>query len=207
MNIMLDNSAEQIWHYREKYNIDFDQLRTPLTQYRRDQCNLIHYGLDNGAFSNFKEHTWELMALDAQDDLLCDWVVLPDVVCDAEKTTENFWKYLDLGCDYKPAYVLQNGITQDMMKDLWPKIECVFVGGNDFFKDGAIARKICQVAKEKGKHVHVGRVNSPVRFSSWFDLADSVDGSGLSRFTESLEKLVRIMQSYENTTQQKITKF
>jgi hypothetical protein len=187
MNIMLDNSAEQIWHYREKYKIDFDQLRTPLTQYRRDQCNLIHYGLDNGAFSNFKEHTWEIMALEAQDDLLCDWVVLPDVVCDAEKTTENFWKYLDLGFDYKPAYVL--------------------VGGNDFFKDGAIARKICQVAKEKGKHVHVGRVNSPVRFSSWFDLADSVDGSGLSRFTESLEKLVRIMQSYENTTQQKITKF
>jgi hypothetical protein len=204
MNIMLDKSAEQIWHCRAKYDIEFEQLRTPLTQYRPDQCNIIQYGLDNGAFTNFDEDKWLRMANEAEGSRLCKWVVLPDVVGDAEKTTDNFWKYYEMGFNSKAAYVIQNGITEDMMKDIWPKIKCVFVGGDDVFKDGLHARQICVTAKQKNKLVHVGRVNSPIRFSSWFDLADSVDGSGISRFTGSLEKLVRIIHSYENTTQRKL---
>lgn len=204
LNILLDKSAQQIWKCRSKYDIKFEQLRTPLTQYRRDGLNQIQYGLDNGAYSHFQPVKWARMAELAATDPLCKWIVLPDTVGDAERTTEQFWQYYDNGHQAKCAYVIQNGVTDDMMMDIWPKINCVFVGGDDAFKDGFQARRICQLAKDRDKLVHVGRVNGPARFASWFDFADSVDGSGLSKYTHSLERLVRVIKSYENTTQRKL---
>ena len=201
---MLDKSARQIWECRRKYDLKFEQLRTPLTQYRPDGLRVIPYGLDNGAYSLFQPVKWARMASDSSNDPLCKWIVLPDVVGDAEKTTELFWEYYDAGHQNKLAYVIQNGITDDMMMDIWPKINCVFVGGDDAFKDGEDAWRLCQLAAQKDKAVHVGRVNGPARLARWFDYADSIDGSGLSKYTHSLERLVRVIKSYENTVQHRL---
>lgn len=210
MRILLDKSPTQIHNARTKYDMDFGQLRTPLTKYRRDGLNIIHYGLDNGAYSNFNEEGFLNMARSAMTDDLCDWVVMPDIVGDAQSTTDRFHQYRDhfwnMGLlnlsEVKLAYVIQNGVTEDMIP--WDAINCVFVGGDNVFKDGHQARNICETAKEKGKVVHVGRVNGPLRFASWFELADSCDGSGLAKYTHSLERLVRVIRSYETTTQTKI---
>ena len=207
MKIMLDKSAHQIQAGAEKYNIQFEQLRTPLTQYRRDPLGMIPYGLDNGAYSDFNEERWLRMVEAAQGDVLCKWIVMPDRVGDAEYTTSLFNEYREhfINCAFetdKLAYVIQNGVRDEMIP--WDKINCIFVGGDDLFKDGQLARDICIKAKALGLQVHVGRVNGPQRFVSWFDFADSVDGSGLAKYTHSLERLVRVIRSLENTTQTKL---
>ena len=38
--------------------------------------------------------------------------------------------------------------------------------------------------------VHVGRVNEPRRVQNWLGLADSIDGSGMSRFDHMLEAVI-----------------
>lgn len=196
---MLDKSAASIEALREKWNLPFQQLRTPLTQYK---VGGIPYGLDNGAFTDFNRVIWERMALAAYDDPLCKWVVMPDVVGNAEATTEMFWQYHAQGHTEKLAYVIQNGVTDEMIP--WNFIDCIFVGGDNVFKDGQLARDICIEAKCNDYDVHVGRVNGPQRFSSWFDFADTCDGSGLAKYDASLERLVRIIKSYQNTKQLKL---
>jgi len=207
MRIMLDKSAHQIDKVSLKYDIQFEQLRTPLTQYRRDPNGGIKYGLDNGAYSNFNEARWLRMVEAAQGDHLCKWIVMPDTVGDAEMTTFQFNEYRDhfvvngMEID-KLAYVIQNGVRDEMIP--WDKINCIFVGGDDVFKDGQLARDICIKAKALDLQVHVGRVNGPQRFVSWYDFADSVDGSGLAKYTHSLERLVRVIRSLEKTRQTKL---
>ena len=44
-------------------------------------------------------------------------------------------------------------------------------------------------AKALGKWVHVGRINTPVRYERWKDVADSCDGSGLARYDHMLESI------------------
>ena len=41
-----------------------------------------------------------------------------------------------------------------------------------------------------GKWVHVGRVNTAARVRNWLGLADSIDGSGISRFDHMLEAVM-----------------
>ena len=95
MLICIDRSSSQIWRLKRLHpEVGFMQLRTPLTQFARDGLELIHYGLDNGAFTAFDADTFTRMALRAKDDPLCDWIVLPDLVGDAGSTTALFYHWL-----------------------------------------------------------------------------------------------------------------
>jgi hypothetical protein len=40
------------------------------------------------------------------------------------------------------------------------------------------------------KWVHVGRVNTAQRVSQWIGLADSIDGSGISKYDHMLEAVL-----------------
>ena len=81
-------------------------------------------------------------------------------------------------------YVLQDGITtQDIP---WDCIECVFLGGTTDFKLSGHARNLLIYAKNKGKLVHVGRVNSIKRIKMFWDICDSFDGSGFSRYSKAM---------------------
>jgi len=49
---------------------------------------------------------------------------------------------------------------------------------------------VCKVAKILNKWIHVGRVNTFSRAREWIEIADSVDGSGMSRFDDRLEEVL-----------------
>jgi hypothetical protein len=117
------------------------------------------------------------------------FVTLPDQVGDHESTLflfERWFRYLQPGrwAERLPfAFVCQNGLD-DVGEVPWEFISAVFVGGDDEFKTGDfVAMELIPAAKEMGKWVHVGRVNTRNRLR-WCVSAevDSADGSSLSRF-------------------------
>jgi hypothetical protein len=84
--------------------------------------------------------------------------------------------------------VLQDGIGEFAID--WNRVDAVFVGGSDAFKVSDEARNACKAAKMLDKWVHVGRVNTAQRVSQWIGLADSIDGSGISKYDHMLEAVL-----------------
>ena len=190
MLIMLDCSPKKIAKYTEKYNYEFGQLRTPLTQYRYAG---VRWGLDNGCFTTFKERTWSTMLTEAKClDVKPTFVCLPDVVGDARRTLELFTHFEVETMGMARALVLQDGIGGFSIP--WNKISAVFVGGSDKFKESQEAQAACRAAKVLGKWVHVGRVNTAERTRFWLGKADSLDGSGISRYDHMLEAVLETIR-------------
>lgn len=110
----------------------------------------------------------------------CLFATAPDVVGDHEATLDRSLPWLerirDLG--YKAAFVLQDGATVDTVP--WDRFDVAFVGGSTEFKLGATAKGLIAEAQQRGKKVHVGRVNSQKRFLAFAHLGvDSSDGTFL----------------------------
>lgn len=187
MKIMLDCSPKEISRLDKKYNHEFWQLRTPLTNYA---LSGKPYGLDNGCFSRFPEKKWKKLLSDAEINTPV-FVCLPDIVGDARRTLDLFNVFKPLTSGLPRALVLQDGISNYEIP--WNDIEAVFVGGSDDFKISQEAINACKVAKMLGKWVHVGRVNSEMRVKNWLDLGDSLDGSGISRFDSRLESVLSVI--------------
>jgi len=184
MRIMLDCSPAKIAEYRERYAHDFWQLRTPLTGY---QIGSTPYGLDNGCFTEFKRSTWERM-LDEAEDARPVFVCLPDIVADARRTLDLFDAFKLQTAGLPRALVLQDGIGEFSIP--WGELDAVFVGGSNTFKVSPECINACRTAKMLGKWVHIGRVNEPKRVQNWLGLADSIDGSGISRYDHMLEAVL-----------------
>ena len=187
MKIMLDCSPKKITEYSERYKYDFWQLRTPLTAYRISDKP---YGLDNGCFSRFPEKVWRRMLNDAETTRPV-FVCLPDIVGDARRTLDLFNMFKSLTATLPRALVLQDGIGNFEIP--WNDIDAVFVGGSDEFKISNECMNACKVAKMLGKWVHVGRVNTADRAIQFIGKADSLDGSGISRYDHMLENVLRIV--------------
>lgn len=185
MKILLDLSPTMIAERRERYGFDFWQLRTPLTKYARAVG--IPYGLDNGCFKEFYRAVWERL-LDEADQDRPIFVCLPDVVGDAQRTAELFEIFWTRTQELPRALVLQDGIER--VRIPWDDITAVFIGGSDQFKFSPQALAAARTAKMLGKWVHVGRVNTAARVRNWLDLADSIDGSGISRYDHMLEDVL-----------------
>lgn len=195
MKILLDCSPAKIAEYRERYGMDFWQLRTPLTQYRRTPG--VPYGLENGLFGADPQialPNWFRM-LDAAEREMWEgdgtrpiWVTAPDILCDAQRTIELFRHFRLRLNEFPRALVLQNGVEHIDIP--WDDVACVFIGGDDQFKYSPAAMRAARTAKMLGKWVHVGRVNTAARVRNWLGLADSIDGSGMSRFDHMLEDVI-----------------
>ena len=177
--------------------LDILQLRTPLTQYK---SGIIQYGLDNGAFTRFRTKAFTRMAEAAVDDCRCLWIALPDYPMCAYSTIGLFrhWKHV---IKRKRAFVLQNDIERYATLIPWDEIVAVFVGGDDDFKESATAVELAKEARDRGKWVHVGRVNTVRRLDFWEPYADSIDGSGIARFDHMRNPIIRYLQKTKNTTQ------
>lgn len=184
MKILLDCSPAKIDEYSKKYNYNFGQLRTPLTAYA---LSGKIYGLDNGCFSKFNKKTWRRLLEEAKQHPPV-FVCAPDIVGDARRTLELFNQFVDEIKPLPTALVLQDGIGNFDID--WNKVDAVFVGGSDAFKISSEAINACKVAKMLDKWVHVGRVNTPQRVSQWIGLADSIDGSGISKYDHMLEAVL-----------------
>ncbi len=187
MKILLDASAAKVEAYSKFYGTQMWQLRTPLTQYAAKPG--LRYGLDNGCFKHFDRAVWERMVEEAEGSADCVFVALPDVVGDAQRTAELFEHFRPFTNGLPRCLVLQNGI--DRVSIPWGDLAAVFIGGDDAFKFSRDALQAAKTAKMLGKWVHVGRVNTPGRVRNWLGLADSIDGSGISRFDHMLEEVLK----------------
>ena len=196
MKIMLDCSSKKIHEYRDRYGVDFWQLRTPLTAYALAG---VPYGLDNGCFKRFNKKTWERL-LDEAEENMPKFVCLPDIVGDAARTLDLFDAFEIKTNGLPRALVLQDGIENHRIP--WDKMAAVFVGGSDAFKISDEAMNACRTAKMLGKWVHVGRVNTAARVNYWKGMADSIDGSGISRYDHMLENVLAALS--DTSTQQEI---
>jgi hypothetical protein len=188
MKIFLDCSPAKIEEYSKRYNYNFGQLRTPLTAYG---LSGKQYGLDNGCFSKFEAKTWRRLLNEAklQDEYnQPEFVCAPDIVSDSRRTLELFDMFYDEIKPLKVCLVLQDGIGNFAID--WQRVDAVFVGGSDAFKISNEAINACKVAKMLGKWVHVGRVNTVERVRNWIGLADSIDGSGISKYDYMLEAVL-----------------
>jgi len=190
MKIMLDKSPKQIAEYTERYGVEFWQLRTPLTGYRLAG---VPYGLDNGCFTEFKRTKWLTQVAEARINRPV-FVTLPDIVGDARRTLDLFEHFYDATRGVPRALVLQDGIGQHSIP--WERLDAVFVGGSDNFKNSPESINACKAAKMMGKWVHVGRVNTARRVRDWIGLADSIDGSGMCRFDHMLEDVLAMLGGY-----------
>jgi hypothetical protein len=92
----------------------------------------------------------------------CLFATAPDVVADAAATLARSDPYLDeihlLG--FCPALVLQDGLELLEEEIPWDRIGAVFIGGSTRYKIGDHARRMARLARDRGLHVHMGRVNS-----------------------------------------------
>lgn len=149
----------------------------------------VPWCLDNGVFTGkFEEKKW-LKQIDSfreyKDTLI--FITIPDVVGDCLATLKRFSYYRRKVKNYPVALVSQDGIKQHASKIPWDEFDCIFVGGTDTHKLGIEGRWIIEQAKNRGKWVHVGRVNSVSRMLSFWE-ADSYDGTHLSFFPSDVSK-------------------
>jgi hypothetical protein len=139
----------------------------------------ITWAADTGCFTRPYEHDVYFEWLGAANKDTCLFATAPDVVGDWDATVELSKPILPLIRDagYPAAVVLQNGCKTVP----WNDVDAVFIGGDDGFKEGWDAYNLTIEAKQHGKWVHMGRVNSWRRMfiaAKWG--CDSVDGTYLA---------------------------
>lgn len=155
-------------------------IDTPLQGNRRPGG--VIWCADNGCYGKrFDEQVWWRWLQDnAFAAATCVFATAPDVVGDAAATLERSLPWLprirSLG--YPAAFVAQDGI--DTVGAPWDEFDVLFLGGTTGFKLGPVARAFTAEAKTRGKHVHMGRVNSQRRYRYAEAIGcDSVDGTFL----------------------------
>lgn len=139
--------------------------------------------MDNNNFTgDFDAKTWIQMLLkhlSYKDS--CIGIPIPDRLGNALETLRLFSRYhqivKDLG--YPVAFVTQDGITPEIAP--WDYFDVLFVGGTDDHKLGPESIAMIAEAKARGKHIHIGRVNSALRIKRFW-MADSVDGTFLTTY-------------------------
>ena len=127
------------------------------------------------------------------------FVVVPDVVADAEATLERWYRYqkalrLGLMSNERLAFVAQDGSEQQGMIPWGQMYNVLFVGGSTEWKESPAALDVVREAKDRGLRVHIGRVNSERRLRLFDDIGraddgyprgiDSIDGTQFSMFPD-----------------------
>lgn len=127
----------------------------------------------------------------------CRFVVPPDRVADQRATMALFtqWQKLiseDLGLPI--AYVLQDGLEGVGVP--WDHCQALFIGGTTHFKLSGLVKRTVEEGKERGKWIHMGRVNTPDRAAYARSIeCDSFDGSQWGRFpVRDLPELLTILE-------------
>ena len=187
---MLDTSHD-LDQAAQELGCPVEQLLTPLTRFRPQKPDQS-FALDNGAFAGFDADAFRaLLRRESSRVDLCRFVAVPDVVGSARRTLELFdhWRH-EIKGGWPLALVAQDG--QESLPIPWPWIKAVFIGGTTEWKMSQHATAIIRAAQAFEKWVHVGRVNTPGRFEHFERLgADSIDGTGLSRYSWMRERIAR----------------
>lgn len=148
------------------------------------------YAIDNGAWTAYSQGgAFDAAAFRRAVDLLgrgAEWIAVPDVVGDSNATIEAFDVWAPHLSAYPRMLVLQDKMTPaDVDRlDKSHKLHGVFVGGSSEWKDRTIPMW-ADYARSRAIVCHIGRVNTLKRLRACVEArVDSVDGSGVARFTE-----------------------
>ena len=111
----------------------------------------------------------------------CVFAVAPDTPMDMTASLERSRPMLARirGLGYPVALAAQNGAERMALP--WDDFDVLFLGGDTTWKLGSHARALTAAARARGKHVHMGRVNS-LRRLRYADAigCDSADGTFLT---------------------------
>lgn len=150
----------------------------------------LPYAIDNGAFPAWsKKLPWPeedfLKLLDKVETFSRkpDFGCCPDIVAAGARSLEFSMRWIDQLPKGYPWYLaVQDGMTEAEVRAVLPQFSGIFVGGTDNFKLSSCPTWI-KVAREQGKKVHVGRVNTMLRAFTVAKLfkADSFDGNHWNR--------------------------
>lgn len=186
---MLDTSQD-LNECAKELGTKVEQLLTPLTRYRPQQPEQM-WAMDNGAFSRFEVNSFRLLLERERPRRdLCRFVAAPDVVGSARRTLECFDHWKGELAGWPIALVCQDG--QEHQAIPWAEIAAIFIGGSTDWKMSTHSEACVKAARIMGKWVHAGRVNTLGRFEYFERLgADSIDGTGLSRYSHMREKIAR----------------
>jgi len=166
---------------------EVQQLLTPLTRFKLQRPD-AKFAIDNGAFSKFNGKNFKsLLNREFDRRNQCIFVCAPDVVGSARRTLEVFDYWKESLSDWPLALVAQDG--QQDLPIPWNEIDAIFIGGSTEFKLSKHAEHIARAAKAMNKWVHIGRVNTKSRFEWAEQFADSIDGTGLSRYSWMRENI------------------
>jgi hypothetical protein len=108
----------------------------------------------------------------------CLFAPAPDVVGDADATIERSYPVLPQirAAGFPAAFVAQNGVENMAIR--WDFFDCLFIGGDDNFKESDAVAYLCREAMKRQKWIHCGRVNSLRRLILMQKFGcDSVDGT------------------------------
>lgn len=137
------------------------------------------WAMDNSAFSgNFNAENYKIkMAAMTKRKDTCLFVVAPDVVGDAKSTIALYpeWREIIRSFGFPAAFVGQDGLEDYGLPD---DFDAFFIGGSTQWKLSKRARELAQETKQRGKWLHMGRVNSKPRIHYARSIGcDSVDGT------------------------------
>jgi hypothetical protein len=141
------------------------------------------FAFDNGCFSRpdlYSDDTY-LRWLDTRNRDGCLFATAPDVVGDWVRTIERSYAVLprirDLG--FPAAFIAQDGIPPAWIA--WGEFDVLFVGGSTTWKLSEDAFALPKLAHAHGKKIHLGRVNSEIRYRAARAAGyDSADGTMLA---------------------------
>ncbi len=160
----------------------------------------LKWACDNAAYTGFKPSAFlRMLAKVADVDEPPLWVACPDVVANEGATFKKFvqWEPVIRCLNLPVAFVAQDGLLPNKVP--WHRIACLFIGGSTKWKLGAEAAEVAREAKERGKWLQVGRVNSLRRIELAYRMgADSFDGGAANRFGDThIPRFLRWMRHLE----------
>lgn len=162
------------------------------------------WAADNGCFGKGYpgDERWIgwLARFTPEQKATCLFATAPDVVGDAAASLARSLPFLPQirHMGFAPALVTQDGLTSEMVP--WNQVDWLFIGGTNMHKLGPEARALITAAKQQGKRVHVGRVNSEKRFYTFAELGcDTADGTYLGYGPAiNLPKLLSWLRGHES---------
>ena len=169
-------------------HIRMDLLRHPMIGFLNTprMRNLLPKGVtwaaDNGCFSapeNYSDVRY-LAWLGKHPVDRCLFAVCPDVLADHLATVKRSRPLMPLlrKTGYRPAFVAQDGWQSETTP--WDEFDVLFIGGSTRFKLSPRTADAAMEALDRGKTVHMGRVNSFKRLLLAQSLGcTSVDGTFL----------------------------
>ena len=164
--------------------------------------NCIGYAIDNGAYVYGKrgqpfDETPFMRDVENFGEG-ADWIVIPDVLCNAEETINIADKWIERLKGFPLLIVAQDGMTKQDLEPFVKRDIGIFVGGSTNFKLNSM-NWIAKLCNQHNVICHVGRVNSSKRISKCLNAkAHSFDGSGPARFVDTCRVMTQRLLQLEN---------